>query len=63
MQRQLAQQEALLQNQDAVTTQMNNLFESGLIRQDIGGGWIAVESLEERQQVLEHRQAEAKRVK
>ena len=48
MERQLAQQEVLLQNQDAMNTQANYLFEKGLIRQDREGAWVSVDTLEER---------------
>ena len=45
MKRQLEQQEALLQNQQAMRDQMNYLFEKGLIKQDPHGNWISVENI------------------
>lgn len=55
MQRQIAQQEVLLQNQEAMNTHMNYLFEKDLIREDREGAWVTVDSLEERQIVLDQR--------
>ena len=55
MEQKLAEQEQQLQNQEAMQVQMDHFYQRGLIREDINGGWIAVESPEEQQQILAQR--------
>ena len=59
MQQELEGQQNQIQNQQRMENQMNHLIDQGLVKQDIVGGWVAVDSLEEQQAVLQHRDAEA----
>ena len=47
MKKQLEQQEALLQNQDAMNNTMSQLYEKGLIKGNPDSGFEAVETMED----------------
>ena len=58
----MERQQNEIQNHQRMENQMNLLIDQGLVKQDIVGGWVAVDSLEEQQAVLQRRAAEAQRV-
>ena len=61
MKKQLEQQEALLQNQEVISTQMGKLYERGLIKGNAGTGYEIVATMEERDLILQQRREEEER--
>ena len=53
----------MLENQNMFNQKAQFLFDQGLLRQDEDGAWITVETLEEKNTLMNQRQAEASKAK
>ena len=58
----MAEMQQQLMNQQAIQDQANQLYNLGLVKQHEDGQWVAVNSMEEKDRILQARQEETQKL-